>query len=335
MTPVLTSLLWFVSVALAAEVLVVPSGDGAEVALTHHAGPGQPVIVVHGLSSNHHSWDLAPGRSLAETLVAAGLDVWLLDLRGHGHAERLADGRRQPGGWTVDTYGLVDVPAAVDAVLAATGAERLAYVGHSMGGMVGAIYAGSRSARASRLSSMVVVGSPLDFADADALTDAALWLMRASAPVSVRVPSPWASRVHGRVGRDGGAIDALLFTDISEPYRSLAYERVVSPIVRGELRQLGRAGPAGAFVDAEGSRSWLDASRAIEVPILALAGKADRVAPPSSVLPWAEGVGERVFVVAGRDTGFAADYGHLDLAFGDHAAQEIYPRIAAWILDHP
>ena len=113
--------------------------DGATIALHHHPGDGPPVLIVHGISSNHRCWDLSPERSVATALVAAGFDPWLLDLRGHGDALTDAQGRRQWGGWTMDDYGQHDVPAAVAYVLAQTGEDKIGYVGHSLGGMIGAV----------------------------------------------------------------------------------------------------------------------------------------------------------------------------------------------------
>ena len=151
-----------------APVVWVDTEDGAQIALQRHVTPGGPPIVLcHGISSNHHFWDLAPDRSLALDLHARGYDVWNLDLRGHGFAERLRSGKRQRGRWTIDDYGRHDLPAAFAHVLDATGAERLAFVGHSMGGMVLALYL--TEAPDPPLSSAVVVASPLDFTEPDRL----------------------------------------------------------------------------------------------------------------------------------------------------------------------
>ena len=62
---------------------LVETEDGAEAWLHRHPAEGPPVVVVHGLSSNHWCWDLDPERSLATTLGERGFDTWFLDLRGH------------------------------------------------------------------------------------------------------------------------------------------------------------------------------------------------------------------------------------------------------------
>ena len=40
---------------------------------------------------------------------------------------------------------------------------------------------------------------------------------------------------------------------------------------------------------------------------------------------------DKTWTLAGRDNGFAADYGHLDLTAGVHAPHEIHPLITDWL----
>ena len=95
-------LVFGVAAALAQEVHRVPTADGAEIVLEHHAtAGGPPVVLCHGISSNHFFWDLEPGRSLALYLQERGYDVWNMDLRGHGSAEVDGAGKKQRPGWTV------------------------------------------------------------------------------------------------------------------------------------------------------------------------------------------------------------------------------------------
>ena len=114
-----------------AESVRLHTSDGAPIQLHRHPGDGQPVLVVHGISSNHRCWDLSPERSLAVALAEAGYDAWLLDLRGHGDAI-VPEARTH--GWTVDDYGGRDMHRAITHIQGQTGAERVAIVGHSMGG---------------------------------------------------------------------------------------------------------------------------------------------------------------------------------------------------------
>ncbi|RME28899.1 MAG: hypothetical protein D6798_01340 [Deltaproteobacteria bacterium] len=101
---------------------------------------------------------------------------------------------------------------------------------------------------------------------------------------------------------------------------------------RGELRQL-RAMMAGqGFRSADGAIDYAASLSTLDAPLLVIAGRGDRVAPPDRVAPYHDlaGSADKELVIASRANGFTHDYGHLDLAIGDSAAAEIYPRIIDW-----
>ncbi len=312
----------------------VATTDGAGLVLHRHPSyGGRPVVIVHGISSNHHCWDLTEGRSLGVYLASQGLDAWLLDLRGHGDSRFSSNGKRQRAGWDVDDYGLRDLPAAIDYVREATGQPRVALVGHSLGGMVSAIYASTHPGGDDTLTALVAVGSPMDLSEPDLVLGTGLWGARFYGPLLPVIPSPLAGRIQAALPANLTPVDELLFNDLAEEHRALMYHRVVSPLVGGELKQFGQALRSGAFQDAEGTQDYSQALDRIETPTLVIAGRADRIAPPDRVLSYYQGVGaeEKRFVIAGRAHGFAADYGHLDLTLGDHAAAEVFPLIADWV----
>ncbi|MCC6811200.1 MAG: alpha/beta fold hydrolase [Deltaproteobacteria bacterium] len=127
---------------------------------------GVPVLCVHGFSQNRHAWTSG---EFVKNLLFFGLDVHLLELRGHGkssvqhqHDRWENDGLPLPAdvdyGWSVDSYFLLDVPAAIDAVKSKTGRSKIAYIGHSMGGMIGYGLASLRS----DLSCLMTIGAPAE-----------------------------------------------------------------------------------------------------------------------------------------------------------------------------
>ena len=310
----------------------VTTADDAEVVLLRRETGGAPVLIVHGISSNHNCWDLNPERSLAVYLEENGFEPWLLDLRGHGDASVFVDGRKQRAGWPLDAYGLYDVPAAVQYIQEITGVDEVAYVGHSMGGMVGAIYASAYPGGDESLSVLVNVAGPVDFRDPEVLLGFALRVGRHWLPPKAIVPTPRLAHLYLRLG-EIPLVDAMLFTDIGEPERTIMYERVVSPISSGEIRQMSRAGEKGEFVSWSGEESYLSGLGQVQTPTMVIAGRADRIAPVDRVLPYCDAVGgEALCIVAGRSTGFAVDYGHLDLTSGDHVREEIYPLILEWLV---
>jgi polyhydroxyalkanoate synthase len=309
-----------------AENHMVETEDGASIHLHRHRASGPPVLVVHGISSNHRSWDLSPERSLAVALQAAGRDAWLLDLRGHGEAHVGVDGREQRSGWSIEDYGRYDIPAAISHIRAETGAEKVGYVGHSLGGMVAAIYNAIHGDEA--LSALVVVASPVEFSDPEPLLELARRVTRI-APVRV-VPAPMVSRMGASLRDLPFHADELLWSasNLSGPAREEMMRAAVSPMSHHELAELSETLRSGHFPAA-------DALPRLTVPLRVIAGRADRIAPVDRVLPYYTLAGsvEKDYILAGRASGFAHDYGHIDLVLGDDAPTEIYPLIVDWFID--
>lgn len=96
--------------------------------LTFHyrdwGGEGQPIVLLHGLASTCHIWDLvAP-------LLTPKLQVVALDQRGHGETDQHDSG-----------YDFASVTEDLHTFTEALGVERLILVGHSWGGNVALQYA--------------------------------------------------------------------------------------------------------------------------------------------------------------------------------------------------
>lgn len=87
----------------------------------------RPVLLVHGLSSQGHTWDPIAAALAEDRRVLAP------DLRGHGDSE-----------WARDGYHLERFVSDLDAFLAAVGVDEVDYIGQSFGGQVGLALAGER-----------------------------------------------------------------------------------------------------------------------------------------------------------------------------------------------
>jgi pimeloyl-ACP methyl ester carboxylesterase len=112
------------------------------------AGPsnGAPILLVHGWMDTGRSFD-----RLVPFLHAAGYQTHALDLRGHGDSSWV-----QPGGF----YHFVDYLGDIDGALDALGLPGpIHFIGHSMGGALGMIYAAARPDRISRAA--LLDGMPL------------------------------------------------------------------------------------------------------------------------------------------------------------------------------
>ena len=95
------------------------AGDGTTIEYEETgSGDGPPIVLVHGITENRHSWDPIVERLSGDRRVIS------LDLRGHGESG------------TAERYDLESMAGDVAAVAMVTEAERPHLVGHSLGGAV-------------------------------------------------------------------------------------------------------------------------------------------------------------------------------------------------------
>ena len=158
------------------EELPVDTEDGWRLVITRYRPVSQPfpqplfgvpLLLVHGYTQNRRAWNAG---EFVKTMLYFGADVFLLELRGHGKSSVAAQHRRSrregtplPDDvdyrWDLDSYLLHDIPAAVAAVKAASGRDRIVYCGHSLGGILGYAYA----TLADDLLGLATIGAPSDF----------------------------------------------------------------------------------------------------------------------------------------------------------------------------
>ncbi len=152
---------------------VVETADGWSLVITRYQPRRQdfhqplwmePLLLVHGFSQNRHAWTSG---EFVKNLLFFGIDIHILELRGHGKSSIARQRRRAARrgttppedldyGWNVDSYFAGDLPAAVAAVKRKTGRDRIFYCGHSMGGMLGYGYAGENP---DDLAGLITIGS--------------------------------------------------------------------------------------------------------------------------------------------------------------------------------
>ena len=94
--------------------------DGVRLDVREWAGGGEDVLLIHGLASTSHIWDL-----VAPRLVRLGLHPIAYDQRGHGRPSKPSSG-----------YGFDRTTADAAAVIRATRLHRPIVVGHSWGANV-------------------------------------------------------------------------------------------------------------------------------------------------------------------------------------------------------
>jgi len=318
-----------------AEEARIATPDGSAIELRRLPPPPTPslppILMVHGLAANHRNVDTEPDRSLARHLHAEERDVWLLTLRSGRADRRRAERSRIRFAAMVEH----DLPLAIEHVLSRTGAEAVDYVGFSMGGML--MYAAlGRTVAEARVRRAVIIGSPgrIDlpfrvlriFRWMPRLFVPSLWLRlgaRMTAFLVEALPLPLEHFIFNRANVARGAVARALVNIIEDIPGSLQADFNEWAFSDGVIR-----------VDGE---PVLEGLATVEVPALFFAGAKDRIASPAAVRAAFDAWGregtevEKEWRLLARAEGAAEDYGHGDLAIGEHLPADLFGPAALFL----
>ena len=310
------------------EELAMPDGGAIElrrVALPDEAGPSHPpVLLVHGIAANHRNNDAAPDYSFARFLHKSGRDVWLVTMRSGRRSRYTLAARRQSIFKSMVQH---DLPQAVDAVLARTGAPQLDIGVFSMGGMV--LYASlGRSLHPARVHRVLVMASP---AVLRPLGPLGFWVRYWPVELTPTLPLRLMMRTLAFAGGLTPPFVARYFYNKPNVPPAVLQASMVDMLedIPGALgAELMRWGATGGDIRVDGERA-LDGLASVTVPACFFAGSVDWLAPVHAVRigyeAWGRDVGcHKHFLVLGRATGAREEYGHADIAFGAHAREDVF-----------
>lgn len=310
------------------DVVALPSPRITLVRKRLHTGArGPAVLLLHGFGQNRYAWHLSR-RSLVNHLAREGLDVFNLDLRGHG---RSREGTQGPFG-SLDPYVLEDVPAAVEAALGLHGGPSLILAGHSAGALVAMAAAPPLGAR---VRGVLALAAPYLFGRGNlTLLLAARCLAALTPRVGHGLPFPMRA-VRALLRRsvplwELGALPLPVRAwhpgsfepEVLREYLRLAFDHASL----GELSQLVGASRDG-LSSADGARDYALAWERSEVPSLVVAGTRDLLAPVSSVRPAHDRRQHAKSSLA------LVPFGHGDLLLGREAPAAVWPTLTAFLKD--
>jgi len=311
----------------------VVTSDGWTLAL-HRYRPAQlayaePVLLTHGFIENRRVWDLDADHSLARVLVDAGFDVWTLDLRGSGASAG--------EGWTFDIDDFIqrDAPAAVDYVLATTGAPQLFFCGHSLGGLV--VYGYCETEGASKVRGGVTLAGAGQMTGGWSLQ---LMLVNFFAVLGLGLgpilpadlPFPPSAILEAALGSNDAAwnaLGALLDSPLGQPFWDAGNmtPALVTALLRDALSDTSMNVVKQFLAWAKGGAfSYREELPRVDVPLLVVAGANDLVVPPANVRYCFERVSS-----ADKTYLELEGFGHEDLCVGARAPAELFPGIREWI----
>ncbi|MGO9831145.1 MAG: alpha/beta fold hydrolase [Myxococcaceae bacterium] len=310
--------------------------DGWEIAVFERAPAvrrfREPVLLCHGLATNHLNVDFEPPYSLARAFADAGFCVYSVDWRGAGDS-RPPRGR---GRFNFDADDLIynDAPAVMDLLLRECGAEELFWVGHSLGGLVG--YAVLGGVQGARIRGLCALGAPVYFHYPRWLARtlrACTWL---GWPVAFRqrLLSQACAPFMGRLTLP--LSDVLLNPQAVSPWvLRRIHANLIDSMGYRLLRQLDDWTRHDRFCSRDGTTDYRARLADVRRPVLVVGGTRDGLAPPTAISAQAAllGSADKTVMLFGRENGDALDYGHGDLLFGQGAPSEVYPRLVAWVAE--
>jgi pimeloyl-ACP methyl ester carboxylesterase len=279
-----------------------------------------PVLLVHGIAMNRQAFDFGVERySVAAHLSRAGLDCFSLDLRGHG------DSRDGPTSrWTLDTYLHEDLPAAMDAIRAATGEESVLFVGHSQGAILGmaacALYP-------RRIRALVALAGPVHFA-AQERVRRLLAFRHLGVGRHLRLIARTAAPFSGYWHPEPLEL-AIQMRNVERPVYRRLLANAIEDVQPGVVEQFFVCLRDDSFRSWDGNVDYRALFPGCTQPALFVAAEKDGLAPPAMVEEafrrWG---GPKRYWSCGRD------YGHGDVLLGQNAPEVVFPMIRDFLLEH-
>lgn len=279
--------------------------------------------------SNRYNVDLHEEASVARYLCSRGLDAWVMELRGHGGSRRTVPGR--PFDWDLDDFIQRDVPAAVDFVRQAAGADRVHWFGHSMGGMM--LYgACALPGMAARFRSAVVCDAPSTFGPLrrGARAGRVYAKLFPAVPPALVLPflGPLVWLMPSLMARRYGISDRRLML-------SLLSNAIIPWGSSRTLRHICAMLESGRFRSADGSVDYEEGAARVDFPLLVLSS-ARKLMDERAIADGYERapVRSKEYHRLGRAGGCSVDYTHSNLLVSPTSRREVYPLAADWFLRH-
>lgn len=314
--------------------------DGRQIHIFFIRGQGEvkakfPVILCHGLGAQGKYWYFNEKSSWAPEIAKNGFDVFVPDLRGVGKSGGKMD-------FNFYDYSK-DVIAIIDKVKKITGAEKVHWVGHSMGGMVIYLTLTEKPEFVKEnLASLTIISSPYK-----------IWQ-----PFEI---NKILQKNFDAVSQALKKIDSIPFSFFAGFYRfAFPFFQIaedISPIAKSfqyfvwnldlvdiETRKdviLGTANVSSKVLEkflrvGLGYEDFGFEIENLQVPSIFIVGTNDFLAtPPTVKLAYIKaGTKDKKFFLAGVGEGFSGDYGHVDINTTNISKSEILPIVIAHLTEN-
>jgi polyhydroxyalkanoate synthase len=287
-----------------------------------------PVLLVPPLMVRPYIYDLRKGASLAQTLLEAGLDTYLVDFGVPDEDDRSVK---------LDDYVVDYLPACIEAARKESGSEDVYLFGWCKGGIFSALYAAAFAPAAVR--GIVSIAAPIDMKKLGVLW----WTARAAqkqvpqitqrmgnvpgflSSTAFKLMNPlrtvtqyadlWANLWNAEYLEGHEAMRKFL--DDFIPYPQAAFEQLVTELVAENALATGKLVMGGRPADLS----------KVTCPLLCVAGEDDQVTTKSSAKALVD-------LVSSKDKEFVVvPGGHIGVVVGTSTREKLWPRIANWYLE--
>ena len=331
------------------EIYDVKTEDDSSITLTRYVGCKRPsIILIHGMGSNHLSFDWDENHSLARFLAKDGFDVWLLDLRTHDadgdfFFDRNCNREKICRYWDFDnTYVKIDTVTAIEFIKNKTGFNKVILSGHSIGGYVA--YAYAQLLGEEDLAGIIAIASS-PYAD-PRFPRKTIDFFHFVDKFGFRIGKRAYVRPFGLPFKHLSKFRARLALIAYEPHPDIFYNYATPEYIQKKIFYHSDSEPAGVCVDMFYGKDpelydfhWVDPQTLydysinmykITVPILFIAGDEDPQDPKVDIYSAYLNVSSTV-----KEFYSFSKHSHMDLLLGDDASTLIFPNITNWLNNLP
>ena len=289
-----------------------------------------PLLIAYALINKPYILDLEPGRSVIQSLLAKGIDVYLIDW---------GIPTRKDMFLSTEDYVERYLDEAIDWILESNDLESISLLGYCLGGTVVSIYA---SLHPEKVRNLIVMATPIQFhcdgsllhtwtkeeyLDADKLVKAFglipaelfTWTFKLLNPVGnlhLKYVDLWENADNEEYRetffrmekwiQDGVPMTGAFYQDLITKW----YQK--NQLVKGELAVDGR----------------LVNLKKISAPVLTVTGSKDHIVPPESTEALLE------FISSKDKSTIRCESGHIGLSVGGRAHKEVWPKVGKWLRQH-
>jgi polyhydroxyalkanoate synthase len=288
-----------------------------------------PVLLVMSLVTKPYVFDLRPGSSLVERMVARGFDVYLVDW---GIPDVVESAN------TLETYCDEYIPRAARAAMAVAGADEITVFGYCLGGVLSLLSVAGHPELPVR--NLAVQATPVDFSD----LSPAVTLMRqgrlqpeefvdetGNVPASTVFDSMQLVKPTGPLTGYADLWQHLHEDEFVKAYQALmgwardhiplpgaTYRQLVELFIKGNMLVTGRVPLGERTIDLADIRG----------PVLNIVGAQDHIVPPESTAPLPG------LLANAEVTDLVLPAGHVGLIVGRQAFKTYIPAILDWLESH-